>query len=188
MRRSAVLAQIALGALCTACAVSGGTPHTPARSAAGTHTRPPSASAAARHVVPGGCGGTPILAGSPPSWNPKPAGFSPQPPFLSYAVGRDNAVMGYLWARPLYVPEPRNRSNKILWYVRYPRDGNPLRLSGHLDSNPSRTVSETFPDNASPGEIYPSDVTVPVPGCWSFAVRWGTHADHLSLAFIPLPR
>ncbi|MGE5286323.1 MAG: hypothetical protein ACM3ML_03775 [Micromonosporaceae bacterium] len=49
--------------------------------------------------------------------------------------------MGYLWARPLYVPESNEHSNKILWFVRYPRNGNPLRITGHLASDPSRTVT-----------------------------------------------
>jgi hypothetical protein len=132
--------------------------------------------------MPGGCGGTPVLAGRPPGWNPHPAGFTGRH-FPPYVTGSANAVMGYLFAHPLYAPVSPRRSNKILWFVRYPRDGHPLRLTGHLVSDPGRTVTEQFPDNSWPGEIYPSDVTVPVPGCWSFTLRWGSHADHLSLVF-----
>jgi hypothetical protein len=102
-------------------------------------------------------------------------------------VGGGEAAMGYLWASPLYSPESPARHNKILWFVRYPRDSMPLRLAGHLVTDPRRTVSATFPANSSPGEIYPSYVTVPEPGCWSFTLRWGTHVDRLSLPFAALP-
>jgi hypothetical protein len=145
------------------------------------------AGAAGRRVMPGGCGATPVLAGTPPAWNPRPAGFSGEP-FLPYVLGRADVVMGYLFGHPLYAPESTVRSNKILWYVRYPRDGYELQLTGQLRTGPGRTVSEAFPDNASPGEIYPSDVTVPVPGCWSFTVTWGSHTDHVDLAFTAPPR
>ena len=144
--------------------------------------------AAAPHVAAGGCGGTSIFTGSPPGWNAQPAGFSQQPPSLPYVVGGNDSVMGYLWARPLYAPESPSHSNKVLWYVRYPRDGMPLHVTGHLHTDPRRSMSATFPADSSPGEIYPSDVTVPAPGCWSFTLRWNHHVDHLSLPFAALPR
>lgn len=144
--------------------------------------------AAARHVAPGGCGGTSIFTGRPPGWNAQPAGFSQQPPSLPYVVGASGAIMGYLWASPLHAPESPTSGNKVLWYVRYPRDGAPLRVTGYLRANPSRRMSATFPADSSPGEIYPSDVAVPQPGCWSFTLRWNTHVDHLSLSFAALPR
>jgi len=136
----------------------------------------------------GGCGGTSIFTGPPPGWNAQPAGFPRQPPALPYVVGGSDSVMGYLWARPLYAPEAPTHSNKVLWYVRYPRDGRPLHVTGHLRTDPRQTMSATFPANSSPGEIYPSDMTVPQPGCWTFTFRWNNHADHLSLPFAALPR
>ena len=139
------------------------------------------------HVAPGGCGGTSIFTGPPPGWNAQPAGFSQQPPSLPYVVGGSDSVMGYLWVRPLYAPESPSHSNKVLWYVRYRRDGMPLHVTGHLRADPSQTMSATFPADSSPGEIYPSDMTVPEPGCWSFTLRWTTHVDHLSLWFAALP-
>ena len=144
--------------------------------------------AAARHVAPGGCGGTSIFTGRPPGWNAQPAGFSQQPPSLPYVVGASGAIRGYLWASPLHAPESPTSGNKVLWYVRYPRDGAPLRVTGYLRANPSRRMSATFPADSSPGEIYPSDVAVPQAGCWSFTLRWNTHVDHLSLSFAALPR
>jgi hypothetical protein len=143
---------------------------------------------AAPHVAPGGCGGTSILTGPPPGWNAQPAGFSQQPPSLPYVVGGSDSVMGYLWARPLYAPESPTHSNKVLQYVRYPRYGTPLRVTGHLRADPRRTMSAAFRADSSPGEIYPSDITVPKPGCWSFTLRWNHHVDHLSLSFAALPR
>ena len=96
--------------------------------------------------------------------------------------------MGYLWARPLYAPESPSHSNKVLWYVRYPRGGAPLHVTGHLQTDPRQRMSAAFPADSSPGEIYPSDMTVPKPGCWSFTLRWNSHVDHLSLPFAALPR
>jgi hypothetical protein len=134
------------------------------------------------------CGGTSILAGHPPAWNGQPAGFTVQPTFLSYVLGSANTIMGYLWGNPLYTPEPPDRINKILWYVRYPPGGAPLQLTGQLATDPARTVSESIPNDSGPGWIYPSDVTVPLAGCWSFTLRWASHIDHLSLRFTSPPR
>jgi hypothetical protein len=199
--RLALCASAVVLAMCAGC-TAGGSPHaTPAagtRAASATGTR-----TAATGITTGGaatpatspahsaqvaCGGTGILAGRPPAWNAQPAGFTQQPTFLSYVVGSANSVMGYLWGNPLYVPEPGGRINKILWYVRYPPNGAPLQLTGHLVTNPARTVTESFPNNSGPGWIYPSDVVVPQTGCWSFTLRWASHTDHLSLRFTPPPR
>ncbi|GAB2838939.1 hypothetical protein GCM10027176_48780 [Actinoallomurus bryophytorum] len=38
--------------------------------------------------------------------------------------------MGYIFNAPLVAP-PRAGKNKILWHVRQPRDGSPLRITGH---------------------------------------------------------
>jgi hypothetical protein len=108
-------------------------------------------------------------------------------PTLAYVLGRANTVMGYLWVSPLYSPRASDRSNKILWYTRYP-NATPLQVTGHLITDPARTVSESFPNDSSPGWIYPSDVTVPRPGCWSLTMHWASHTDHLSLMFTALPR
>lgn len=170
---------------CAGCTQAPAGPGAAAQPASGHRAVTP---AAARHVLPGGCGGTSIFTGVPPGWNPQPAGFSQQPPPLPYVVGAGGSVMGYLWARPMYAPESPSTSNKVLWYVRYPRDGAALRVTGYLTTDPGRTMSATFPDDSSPGEIYPSDLAVPVPGCWSFTLRWNAHVDHLSLSFAALPR
>jgi hypothetical protein len=146
-----------------------------------------SGTAVAPHVAPGGCGGTTIFTG-PPGWNAQPAGFSEQPLSLPYVVGGRDSVMGYLRARPLYAPESPSHSNKVLWYVRSPRDGAPLKATGHLRADPRQRMAAAFPADSSPGEIYPSDMTVPEPGCWSFTLRWNNHVDYLSLPFAALPR
>jgi hypothetical protein len=140
------------------------------------------------HAAQVSCGGTSIITGHSPAWNAQPAGFTEQPTFLPYVVGSGNTVMGYLFGNPLYAPELAGRINKVLWYVRYPPDGGPLQLTGHLVTDPARTVSESFPDNSGPGWIYPSDVVVPRTGCWSFILRWASHTDHLSLLFTAPPR
>jgi hypothetical protein len=171
--------------VCAGCTAAPAGPGAAAKPA-GSH--PMTGPAAAPRVAPGGCGGTSIITGPPPGWNPQPAGFSQQPPSLPYVVGGRDSVMGYLWARPLYTPESPSHSNKVLWYVRYPRDGMPLHVTGHLNADPRQAMSATFPADSSPGEIYPSDMTVPAPGCWSLTLRWNKHVDHLSLPFAALPR
>lgn len=186
-----VLHVAALALVCAACA-GGQKPHAPATSAASPSVRPTAGQTAksqpsAAQFAADACDGTVIHSGPPPSWNPAPAGFSEQPPTLPYVVGSDDSVMGYLWVHPLYTPESGTRSNKILWYVRYPRDGSPLVVTGRLRSGHGRTVRESFPDNSTPGEIYPSDITVPRPGCWSFTLRWAGHTDRVDLLFTRLP-
>jgi hypothetical protein len=38
-----------------------------------------------------------------------------------------------------------------------------------------------FPDDASPGEIYPSIVDLPAAGCWRLTLRWSGHAASIDL-------
>lgn len=191
MRSLAVVAaRLAVWVLAAAVACAGCTaaPTGPGAAAKPASSHRMTGSSAAPHLATGGCGGTSIHTGPPPGWNAQPAGFAQQPPLLPYVVGGSDSVMGYLWARQLYAPESHTHSNKVLWYVRYPRDGSPLHVTGHLRADPRRTMSAAFPADSAPGEIYPSDITVPAPGCWSFILRWNHHVDHLNLSFAALPR
>jgi hypothetical protein len=175
MKPSTYLAAIAL--LVSGCSASttthGAVPH-----------RTPSAP---RTTLAGGCAGTPVLRGAPPGWNPRPAGFIKEPD-LPYVLGRKGTAMGYIFNAPLVAP-PRAGTNKILWYVRQPRNGSPLRITGHpagADHHPE--VTRQFPADSSPGEIYPAAVEVPHPGCWVFTLTWDGHEDDVVLRFSPAAR
>jgi hypothetical protein len=73
--------------------------------------------------------------------------------------------------------------NKILWYVRFPRDGKPLMAEGH-PLGASRPVARfSQPANSGPGEIYPSGPAVPMPGCWHFTLSWNGHSAEVDLLF-----
>jgi hypothetical protein len=154
---------------------------TPAHHAA---SAPGAPSPAAPRTVSGGCGGTGLIRGRPPAWNPAPAGFVLQPPTLPYVVGRAGTVMGYLYRVPLVAPPPRD-GNKILWFVRHPRDGHPLRMTAHPYGAGRPLVTRQFPADSRPGEIYPSAVDVPRPGCWVFTLTWDGHEDTVALNFVP---
>jgi hypothetical protein len=91
---------------------------------------------------------------------------------------------GFLFGHPLRAGNPANPSNKILWVVASPRDGMPLRLSGHPIGASAPVVTSTWPANASPGEIYPSIINVPAPGCWHFTLSWKGHTDAVDLNYI----
>jgi hypothetical protein len=84
--------------------------------------------APSRTALAGGCAATSLLRGAPPAWNPRPAGFV-EVPDLPYVLGRRGTAMGYIFNAPLVAP-PRAGKNKILWYVRQPRNGSPLRITG----------------------------------------------------------
>lgn len=79
---------------------------------------------------------------------------------------------------------PTNPTNKILWVVREPRNGQTLHVAA-VDGSTTPTVTYTFPANSSPGEIYPSIVDVPASGCWRFSLQWNGHHADLSLPYAP---
>lgn len=75
--------------------------------------------------------------------------------------------------------------NKILWVVKLPREGQPLTITATpLDHNGGMvTVNE--PANSGPGEIYPSIVDVPTPGCWQLNLQWAGNHDTIELLYQP---
>jgi hypothetical protein len=44
-------------------------------------------------------------------------------------------------------------------------------------------VTVTQPANSSPGEIYPTVVDVPAPGCWHFDLHWADHDASVELEY-----
>jgi hypothetical protein len=40
------------------------------------------------------------------------------------------------------------------------------------------------PADSGPGEIYPTIVDVPFPGCWHFSLHWGPNQDAVDLLYV----
>ncbi len=176
---------VALSALLAA-----GCTTSPPKRAAGPERTPAVPAAPAVRPVAGGCAGTQVTRGGPPSWNPHPAGFTPGNTDGPWVVGRSNAITGYLYRDPLVAPPPRDGdlANKVLWFVRYPREDHPLRITARPLTGDRLPVSQRFAANSSPGEIYPTNLSVPRAGCWIFTLTWGKHSDTVGLDFSPRPR
>ena len=188
MARCASLALAACAVLLTACTASHaplttGTGGTPAQRNGGTAqagrqlASPPPVQGAA--YANGGCGVTPLLLGSAPTWT-----SAANPPPIRYALAERGQVAGFLFGYPLMAGNPQPYSDKVLWVVASPRNGMPLRLTGHPLRAARPVVSSTWPADSSPGEIYPSDIEVPAPGCWQFTLSWNGHTDTIDLWYV----
>jgi hypothetical protein len=92
-------------------------------------------------------------------------------------------VAAVLFGDPLTAPARADRNNKILWIVRAPRNGHALRLTARPAKSATPVVRLVVPANSSPGEIYPSIVDVPEPGCWHFVLEWSGHRATINLAY-----
>ena len=127
------------------------------------------------------CAPTAIRRGAPPkwtaaAWSDSSAGFK-----LPYALASNAAAAAFFFAPTLRAGHPTNPTNKVLWIVRHPRDGQPLRILARSSTSPTRTVRMSFPADSSPGQIYPSYVDLPTPGCWQLTLRWDTHVARLAI-------
>lgn len=132
--------------------------------------------------VAGGCGTTQVYLGGEPDWLTQ-AGAGNNPSGVPYFITSPAIAAGFLFSHPLRSGAPSNPGNKILWVVGIPRNENELSISSHPLSSSGPMLQYFFPDNASPGEIYPSEVDVPTPGCWHFDVAWGPNHTSVDLVF-----
>ena len=133
-------------------------------------------------IVPGGCGATHLYKGYEPAWVTD-AGAHNNPNFLPYAVAIPQTAAGFIFGYPLRAGHPTDRANKVLWVVRFPRNGSPLNISGQLSGANAPAVHVTQLADSGPGEIYPSIVDVPQPGCWRFDLTWSTHLATVYLEY-----
>jgi hypothetical protein len=132
-----------------------------------------------RHRLSGGCG-NPIYQGDPPSWAAMNA------PDLPYVIANAGRALGYLFGHPLRAASSHGASqDKILWYVRLPREGHRLRIEARPRGRHAPIVRSEQPADSGPGEIYPSIVQVPTPGCWHVTLTWGSHTDTIDLHYQP---
>ena len=133
-------------------------------------------------VIPGGCGVTELLRGGVPAWLDE-AGAHNNPDRLPYAVAAPPIAAGFLFGYPLRAGHPDNPANKILWVVARPRDGSALTISAHPIGRAAPLVTTIQPANSSPGEIYPSIVDVPEPGCWHLDLAWAGQQASVELEY-----
>lgn len=101
----------------------------------------------------------------------------PSPGFsVPYALASGDAAGAFLFAPRLRAGHPDNPANKVLWVVRSPRDRHTLTITARLSRDPREVVQFSRPADSSPGEIYPSYVDLPKPGCWRLSLAWGPTA------------
>jgi hypothetical protein len=98
-------------------------------------------------------------------------------------ISPDGNVVAVVWSK-LVAGERDDEQNKILWIMRQPRGGQALQITATLPESVT-TVTADRPADSSPGEIYPSVVDVPAPGCWHFALDWNGHHSEINLAYAP---
>jgi len=157
MARVASLAVAACAVLATACTAG----HSPPSAGTGTPAQRNISSAQAGRpaslppvqgaaITSGGCGATPLLRGSAPGW-----ASSADPPPTRYALAERAQAAAFLFGYPLMAGNPRPYSDKILWVVASPRDGMPLRLTGHPLNAVKPVVSSTWPAGSTPGRSTP---------------------------------
>ena len=135
-------------------------------------------------VVPGGCGATKLYRGRPPGWTaPAFSDSSPGSPPWPHAVSKRGDVAAIVFGNPLRAGHPKDHTNKILWIVRLPRLGLPLRIEATPLHATAQLIRYSWPADSSPGEIYPSYVNVPTAGCWQLTLRWAGHTDSIDLHY-----
>lgn len=164
-------------------AACGGTGATPRR---GTRTSQPAASTPARAASAAApCVPAAIHHSAPPNWTAS-AWSASSPGFaVPYALATGNAAAAFFFAPTLRAGHPSNPSNKVLWVVRFPRDGHPLTITARPSTDRAHFVRTQWPADSSPGEIYPSDVDLPKPGCWRLGLAWGTHRASVDVQVKP---
>jgi hypothetical protein len=144
----------------------------------------PATQDAGRTVLAGGCGVTTLYRGSPPPWTaPAFSDSSPGPPPWPFALSARGTVVAVVFGYPLRAGAPTNPSNKVLWIMRLPRDGSPLKISARPLHATAPVIRSTWSADSSPGEIYPSGVNVPRPGCWRLTLDWAGHTDWIDLRY-----
>lgn len=123
-----------------------------------------------------------MLTGGVPDTLMKSTGDN-APSGVPYAVARPATAAGFIFGYPLHVPSAGiGYSNKILWVVGVQRTGD-LVIDGVPLGKSAPAVHYSFPANSSPGEIYPSGVDVPEPGCWTFTLRFAGQTAQIDLAY-----
>lgn len=155
-------------------------------SATGAHVSPPPSPSVDRSptraavAVAGGCATTQVYKDGEPDWLTR-AGDNNNPNELPYFITSPPIAAGFLFAHPLKGGRAANPNNKILWVVGVPRAGNDLEVE--VSQTGTAGESLAFPADSGPGDIYPSIVDVPNPGCWHFLLSWGPNKATADLIY-----
>lgn len=102
-----------------------------------------------------------------------------------YALARGEPVAAFLFSHPLRARLPRGTRNKILWVVGTGPKAAPLRITGHVATNPRRVAHWRGDANGGSGQIQRSLLQFPAPGCWRLTLRWGSHTAQLDVHVRP---
>jgi hypothetical protein len=147
----------------------------------GSTTTTPSTGAT---VAAAACVPAPVHTGAPPGWTAA-AWADSSPGFrIPYSLASGGAAAAFWFAPRLRAGHPDNPANKVLWIVRFPRNGHPLEITARRAGN-ARVVRLSEPADSSPGEIYPSYVDLPTPGCWRLQLAWGAHRATINVQVHP---
>jgi hypothetical protein len=125
------------------------------------------------------CGAPLSRASDAPPWT---SAANP-PTDIPHHLSRQGNIAAFVFGYPLQARRHDGRANKILWVVREPRNAQPLRISGHRVHTRQRIQPVAIPADSAPGEIYPSVVDAPTPGCWSFTLTWNGHRATIKLPY-----
>jgi hypothetical protein len=123
-----------------------------------------------------------MLSGGIPAWLDA-AGAQNNPSGLPYVLASPTNAAGFVFGYPLTAGPQQNHGNKILWVVGTPRNGSSLEITGRPLSALTPVVHVTQAANSSPGEIYPTIVDVPKPGCWHFDLAWAGNKTSVDLLY-----
>lgn len=171
---------VALAVAAQACTSATATPTVKPEGVADTATL--FAPTTAAKPTEGGCGGTTVFMGGIPDALTRSTGNN-APSGIPYAVAHPATVAGFIFGYPLHTPSAGiGYANKILWVVGVPRTGD-LVIDGVPLGKSGPTVHYSFPANSGPGEIYPTGVDVPEPGCWAFTLRFAGQTAEVELAY-----
>jgi hypothetical protein len=91
----------------------------------------------------------------------------------TYAIGQPEVIVGMIGA--LRAGHPENPSNKILWVARYTNNSYLTITADPRGASGPNVTYEALP--ASPGNIYPSTIDVPQPGCWHLDLAYESIVD-----------
>lgn len=132
-------------------------------------------------TLAGGCGQTAVVEGGmPPALIDAAGNNAPRTP---YAIAHPPTVAAFLFGYPPHAPGSGIAyGNKILWVVGTMRTGD-LVIDGHPLGASTPTVHMVQTPNSGPGEIYPSGLDVPSPGCWQFTVGWAGQSAEIELEY-----
>ena len=95
------------------------------------------------HVVGGGCGSTTLYRDASQPW----ASTAQGPSHLVQATGHGDQVTAFIFGYPLRAGDPQDRSNKILWVVRTPRDGSDPPGPRSREGRPAHDCGRVRPED-----------------------------------------